>query len=227
MIGRSKQIQQFEAFPSQFTMYRIRLVCIAYCIAHLCVGVNANVHKNPIADLRPGMVYFTSEHGILRVNPINNIRMQLNPLRQRDTPSTYIFDNSSALKLRPARSPSSRSSKSGKLTGALRPDEEVATEYHASLSSPIIAPGENEHLLRPEKCIPIEIPLCKNIGYNLTYMPNAFHHETQEEAGLEVSKREFGLHTFSIPKSIITLWVILNLIRHSLWWEKEDKIGKR
>ncbi|KAK4472448.1 hypothetical protein MN116_002578 [Schistosoma mekongi] len=45
---------------------------------------------------------------------------------------------------------------------------------------------DNDKLLRPEKCIPIEIPLCKNIGYNLTYMPNAFNHETQEEAGLEV-----------------------------------------
>nr|VZI45416.1 unnamed protein product [Spirometra erinaceieuropaei] len=39
---------------------------------------------------------------------------------------------------------------------------------------------------RPEKCVPIEIPMCKSIGYNLTYMPNEFNHETQEEAGLEV-----------------------------------------
>lgn len=28
--------------------------------------------------------------------------------------------------------------------------------------------------------------MCRGIGYNLTYMPNQFNHETQEEAGLEV-----------------------------------------
>ncbi|CAL8104462.1 unnamed protein product [Calicophoron daubneyi] len=63
---------------------------------------------------------------------------------------------------------------------------EVHSEYLGSLSDSILPADEREQLLRPEKCIPIEIPLCKNIGYNLTYMPNAFHHETQEEAGLEV-----------------------------------------
>lgn len=36
------------------------------------------------------------------------------------------------------------------------------------------------------KCQEITIPMCKGIGYNLTYMPNQFNHETQEEAGLEV-----------------------------------------
>ncbi|XP_041374277.1 frizzled-5-like [Gigantopelta aegis] len=36
------------------------------------------------------------------------------------------------------------------------------------------------------KCQEISIPMCKGIGYNYTYMPNQFNHETQEEAGLEV-----------------------------------------
>ncbi|GFO05337.1 frizzled-5 [Plakobranchus ocellatus] len=36
------------------------------------------------------------------------------------------------------------------------------------------------------KCQEITIPLCKTIGYNMTYMPNQFNHDTQEEAGLEV-----------------------------------------
>ncbi|KAK3087139.1 hypothetical protein FSP39_002202 [Pinctada imbricata] len=36
------------------------------------------------------------------------------------------------------------------------------------------------------RCQDITIPMCKGIGYNLTYMPNQFNHETQEEAGLEV-----------------------------------------
>lgn len=35
-------------------------------------------------------------------------------------------------------------------------------------------------------CQDITIPMCKGIGYNKTYMPNQFNHDTQEEAGLEV-----------------------------------------
>ncbi|KAF6733784.1 Frizzled-5 [Oryzias melastigma] len=35
-------------------------------------------------------------------------------------------------------------------------------------------------------CEPITVPMCKGIGYNLTYMPNKFNHDTQEEVGLEV-----------------------------------------
>ena len=31
----------------------------------------------------------------------------------------------------------------------------------------------------------IKIPLCQSIGYNLTYTPNMFNHDTQEEAALE------------------------------------------
>uniref|UniRef100_T1E109 Fzd-5/8-4 n=1 Tax=Dendrocoelum lacteum TaxID=27895 RepID=T1E109_9PLAT len=46
--------------------------------------------------------------------------------------------------------------------------------------------SSNSENFRPNKCVPIAIPMCKNIGYNLTYMPNEFHHETQEEAGLVV-----------------------------------------
>lgn len=36
------------------------------------------------------------------------------------------------------------------------------------------------------KCEEISIPMCRGIGYNLTFMPNQFNHDTQEEAGLEV-----------------------------------------
>nr|XP_033787419.1 frizzled-8 [Geotrypetes seraphini] len=35
-------------------------------------------------------------------------------------------------------------------------------------------------------CQEITVPLCKGIGYNHTYMPNQFNHDTQDEAGLEV-----------------------------------------
>ncbi|XP_029462230.1 frizzled-5 [Rhinatrema bivittatum] len=35
-------------------------------------------------------------------------------------------------------------------------------------------------------CQEITVPMCKGIGYNFTYMPNQFNHDTQDEAGLEV-----------------------------------------
>ena len=36
------------------------------------------------------------------------------------------------------------------------------------------------------KCEVIRIPLCNSIGYNLTFMPNMFNHDSQEEAALEI-----------------------------------------
>lgn len=36
------------------------------------------------------------------------------------------------------------------------------------------------------QCQEITIPMCKDIGYNFTSLPNQFNHESQEEAGLEV-----------------------------------------
>nr|CRI73785.1 Frizzled-2 [Euperipatoides kanangrensis] len=39
---------------------------------------------------------------------------------------------------------------------------------------------------REQKCEEITIPMCRGIGYNYTYMPNQFNHDSQEEAGLEV-----------------------------------------
>jgi len=39
---------------------------------------------------------------------------------------------------------------------------------------------------QPKTCQEITIPMCKKIGYNMTYMPNQFNHDSQEEAGLEV-----------------------------------------
>uniref|UniRef100_H3B9V4 Frizzled-5 n=2 Tax=Latimeria chalumnae TaxID=7897 RepID=H3B9V4_LATCH len=35
-------------------------------------------------------------------------------------------------------------------------------------------------------CQEITVPMCQNIGYNFTYMPNQFNHDSQDEAGLEV-----------------------------------------
>jgi len=36
------------------------------------------------------------------------------------------------------------------------------------------------------RCEPITIPLCKDIMYNQTIMPNLLNHKKQEDAGLEV-----------------------------------------
>ncbi len=39
---------------------------------------------------------------------------------------------------------------------------------------------------RETVCQEISVPLCRGIGYNYTYMPNQYNHDTQDEAGLEV-----------------------------------------
>ena len=33
----------------------------------------------------------------------------------------------------------------------------------------------------PQQCEEISIPMCKEIGYNFTRLPNQFNHESQEE----------------------------------------------
>ncbi|XP_054826319.1 frizzled-5 [Eublepharis macularius] len=47
----------------------------------------------------------------------------------------------------------------------------------------LAAPGAAAKALA---CQEISVPMCRGIGYNLTYMPNQFNHDTQDEAGLEV-----------------------------------------
>ncbi|VDP69937.1 unnamed protein product [Echinostoma caproni] len=39
---------------------------------------------------------------------------------------------------------------------------------------------------KTHRCEPVTLALCKGMYYPNTRMPNMFHHETQEEAGLEV-----------------------------------------
>ncbi|VEL12299.1 unnamed protein product [Protopolystoma xenopodis] len=46
---------------------------------------------------------------------------------------------------------------------------------------------ESDENKRPEKCIPLEIAMCRQLGYNLTYMPNFFNHESQAEAEQKAS----------------------------------------
>lgn len=37
-----------------------------------------------------------------------------------------------------------------------------------------------------KRCEPIAIPMCKDIQYNMTIIPNLLNHQSQDEAGLEV-----------------------------------------
>ncbi|XP_054642973.1 frizzled-5 [Dunckerocampus dactyliophorus] len=48
------------------------------------------------------------------------------------------------------------------------------------------SPGALQGASKELVCEPITVPMCRGIGYNLTYMPNQFNHDTQEEVGLEV-----------------------------------------
>ena len=42
------------------------------------------------------------------------------------------------------------------------------------------------------QCEEITIPMCKEIGYNFTRLPNQFNHETQDEVRFFVSFDGFG-----------------------------------
>jgi len=56
--------------------------------------------------------------------------------------------------------------------------------------SPVVGDGRmSGHGIMPPhhgRCEPITIPLCKDIQYNETIMPNLLNHQKQEDAGLEV-----------------------------------------
>ncbi|KAM4606509.1 frizzled-8a [Polymixia lowei] len=54
------------------------------------------------------------------------------------------------------------------------------------LLSLAILPRSSGTTAKEITCQEIAVPLCKGIGYNYTYMPNQFNHDTQDEAGLEV-----------------------------------------
>ena len=47
-------------------------------------------------------------------------------------------------------------------------------------------PGQGPPGVTHGKCEPITIPLCANIEYNMTIVPNLLGHTKQEQAGMEV-----------------------------------------
>ncbi|NWZ03676.1 FZD8 protein, partial [Loxia curvirostra] len=56
----------------------------------------------------------------------------------------------------------------------------------AAASAAAAASSSSSSSAKELSCQEITVPLCKGIGYNYTYMPNQFNHDTQDEAGLEV-----------------------------------------
>ncbi len=52
-------------------------------------------------------------------------------------------------------------------------------------SNPVQGGSDN----KPKKCQEITIPMCRGIGYNQTYMPNQFNHDTQVGFVLNYLKR--------------------------------------
>lgn len=67
-----------------------------------------------------------------------------------------------------------------------------AADGQSSVQLPPAAPQQTPAVMaggvvkKDARCEEITIPMCRGIGYNWTSMPNSLHHETQEEAGLEV-----------------------------------------
>lgn len=61
----------------------------------------------------------------------------------------------------------------------------VAARCQMHLSSSRISDRESV-IPHHGRCEPITIPLCKDIRYNETIMPNLLNHQKQEDAGLEV-----------------------------------------
>ncbi|CAG0878629.1 unnamed protein product [Darwinula stevensoni] len=46
--------------------------------------------------------------------------------------------------------------------------------------------SDHDHPPLPERCEPIAIPLCTDIQYNMTIMPNLLGHQKQDDAGMDV-----------------------------------------
>ena len=48
------------------------------------------------------------------------------------------------------------------------------------------------------QCEEIQIPMCKDIGYNFTRLPNEFNHESQDEVSIHLTTKK--QHDFSLFK---------------------------
>lgn len=62
------------------------------------------------------------------------------------------------------------------------------TETTQASTTLAVSPSDKISNKLRRKCEIIKISMCKNIGYNLTYMPNMFSHHNQAETALEIHK---------------------------------------
>lgn len=68
-------------------------------------------------------------------------------------------------------------------------DHQDGTQWQDTGSLPISEEAVNAGGYATPQCEPITVPICSGAFYEYTRMPNILNHETQEEAGLEVSLR--------------------------------------
>lgn len=114
----------------------------------------------------------------------------------------------------------------GVLSQALVPSVNSASSHHPSLSSLSSSTSSSSSSLTSSasssasgsssssdhgdnRCEEISIPMCRGIGYNYTSMPNQFHHDTQDEAGLEGMSFLCAKHHTILYYSIHQTWHIM------------------
>ncbi|CAH8488521.1 unnamed protein product [Schistosoma bovis] len=75
------------------------------------------------------------------------------------------------------------SSSSSLLSSSLLPSLSSSSSSSSSASASSSSSSHSE--IETHRCEPVTLILCKGMYYEYTRLPNMFHHETQEEAGLE------------------------------------------
>lgn len=89
--------------------------------------------------------------------------------------------------------------------------------YSAGMDSP-----------RHGKCEPITIPLCKDIAYNETIMPNLLNHQKQDDAGMKISD-SFPTISFAFWYHLcFGFWILIELtevrFRSSGYWPSFSEV---
>jgi len=74
----------------------------------------------------------------------------------------------------------------GRSAGGVGPVAGSFPTFSETGGSGIASFGGSGNAAGAARCEPITIPLCKDIQYNETIMPNLLNHQRQEDAGIEV-----------------------------------------
>ena len=76
--------------------------------------------------------------------------------------------------------------------------------FHLVTGVHLASHHSSDHGRDDKRCEEITVPMCRNIGYNFTSMPNQFHHETQDEAGLEGECLFALLNRTAVPGGMVS-----------------------